>query len=147
MFFEIVFARAMICRGTRPKQFDRSSPVLPSPNSIEEAFAVEADELRWVAAFILRGEHNVGGCIAGAVRIAKSALRSVAVDRICIQCDALKRAAVLLHSYLGYAVQDCALLLRCDRSAIVSACSGAVDAIFHGSPAGLAEDGGIACVA
>lgn len=77
----------------------------------------------------------------------KSALRSVRAERIRTHCDALERAALLLHGYLGYAVQDCALLLGCHRLAIVSSCSSAVAAIFHGSPAGLAEDGGIACVA
>ncbi len=77
----------------------------------------------------------------------KRALRAVAIDRISADCDALERAALLLHVYLGFAAQDCALLLGCHRSAIVSACSSALTAILHESAADEAETGGIACEA
>lgn len=76
----------------------------------------------------------------------KRALRSVPIEGICADCDALERAALLLHGYPGFSAQDCALMLGCRRSAIVSACSSALAAILHESPAEQAETGGIACL-
>jgi DNA-directed RNA polymerase specialized sigma24 family protein len=77
----------------------------------------------------------------------KRVLRTIAIDRIWAACNALERAVLLLHTYLGFAVQDCALLLGCHRSAILSACSSAFSSILHESPAEQAETGVIACVA
>jgi hypothetical protein len=48
----------------------------------------------------------------------KQILRSIESKEICAVCDVLERVALILHAYLGFSVQDCALLLECRRSVI-----------------------------
>jgi DNA-directed RNA polymerase specialized sigma24 family protein len=178
----------MICRGTWRKQTSRSSAASSLSGAIEETFARESDELRWLAAVILGGEQHVEECIVDAIRLAqdgeyvfrewlrqwaqratvraalekarpeilsssqiharashdsgvlplavaeKRALRSIDVKWIKSECDAFERAALVLHGYLGFSAQDCALLLGSERSAIRPACASALARVLKGIP-------------
>lgn len=64
------------------------------------------------------------------------ALRSMGAETIARSCDALERVALILYGYLGYSVQDCALLLECRRSVIEPACSSALKNIADNSHGG-----------
>jgi DNA-directed RNA polymerase specialized sigma24 family protein len=66
----------------------------------------------------------------------KQILRSFGSKEICAACDVLERAAFILHTYLGFSVQDCALLLECRRSVIEPAC---IDALHKILQAGYAS--------
>ncbi len=57
-------------------------------------------------------------------------LRSIEAEKISRSCDALERATLILHGYLGLSVQDCALLLECHRSVIEPACARALQKII-----------------
>ncbi len=56
----------------------------------------------------------------------KTALRSLYPTQICEVLNAFERAALIFHVYLGFSVQDCALLLECHWSSIEPACSAAL---------------------
>jgi hypothetical protein len=62
-------------------------------------------------------------------------LRSIVSKEICAACNVLERAALILHAYLGFSVQDSALLLGCHRSVIEPACSNALQKILQIGPA------------
>jgi DNA-directed RNA polymerase specialized sigma24 family protein len=61
----------------------------------------------------------------------KQILRSLGPKEICAVCNVLERAAFILHTYLGFSVQDCALLLECRRSVIEPACINALHNILQ----------------
>jgi DNA-directed RNA polymerase specialized sigma24 family protein len=178
----------MISRSTRRIHTLRSSAAFTLPAAIEETFARESEELRWLAAVILGGEQHVEECIVDAFRLAevgeyvfrewlrrwaqratvraalekvrpeilssaqiharpshdsgvpalavaeKRALRSIAIERIQAECDPFERAALVLHGYLGFSAQDCALLLGGQRSAILPACASALSKVFKRIP-------------
>ena len=56
-------------------------------------------------------------------------LRTVPVEQITGRIDALERAALILHSYLGFSVLDCALLMGCMRALVAPACASAFERI------------------
>jgi DNA-directed RNA polymerase specialized sigma24 family protein len=53
-------------------------------------------------------------------------LRSLAANTISHRLNAFERAALMLHGYLGFSVQDCAITIECHRSLIELACSNAL---------------------
>jgi DNA-directed RNA polymerase specialized sigma24 family protein len=57
-------------------------------------------------------------------------LRSIEAEKIGRSCDALERATLILHGYLGFSVQDCALLLECHRSVVEPACASGLQKII-----------------
>jgi len=61
----------------------------------------------------------------------KQILRSIGSKEICAVCNVLERVALILHPYLGFSVQDSALLLECHRSVIEPACSNALQKILQ----------------
>jgi len=65
----------------------------------------------------------------------KQILRSIGSKEICAACNVLERAALILHAYLGFSVQDSALLLGCHRSVIEPACSNSLQKILQIGPA------------
>jgi DNA-directed RNA polymerase specialized sigma24 family protein len=71
----------------------------------------------------------------------KQILRSIGSKEICAVCNVLERVALILHAYLGFSVQDSALLLNCHRSVIEPACANALQKIFQiGSASRLASE-------
>jgi DNA-directed RNA polymerase specialized sigma24 family protein len=64
----------------------------------------------------------------------KQILRSIGSKEICAACNVLERAALILHAYLGFSVQDSALLLGCHRSVIEPACSNALQKVLQIGP-------------
>jgi DNA-directed RNA polymerase specialized sigma24 family protein len=64
----------------------------------------------------------------------KQILRSIGSKEICAVCNVLERVTLILHAYLGFSVQDSALLLDCHRSVIEPACSNALQKILQISP-------------
>jgi DNA-directed RNA polymerase specialized sigma24 family protein len=57
-------------------------------------------------------------------------LRSIEAEKIGRSCNALERATLVLYGYLGFSVQDCAILLECSRSVIEPACARALQNII-----------------
>ncbi len=67
-------------------------------------------------------------------------LRSIEAKKIGRSCNALERATLILYGYLGFSVQDCALLLDCCRSVIEPACARALqNVVDKGLGAEIAE--------
>lgn len=64
----------------------------------------------------------------------KQILRSIGSKEICAVCNVLERVALILHAYLGFSVQDSALLLGSHRSVIEPACSNALQKILQIGP-------------
>jgi DNA-directed RNA polymerase specialized sigma24 family protein len=61
----------------------------------------------------------------------KQILRSIGPKEICAVCNVLERVALILHAYLGFSVQDSALLLDCHRSVIEPACANALQKVLE----------------
>jgi DNA-directed RNA polymerase specialized sigma24 family protein len=61
----------------------------------------------------------------------KQAIASLPANKISQSLNALERAALILHAYLGFSTHDCALLIGCHWSLIEPACSNAAWRIFR----------------
>jgi DNA-directed RNA polymerase specialized sigma24 family protein len=71
----------------------------------------------------------------------KQILRSIESKEICAVCNVLERVALILHAYLGFSIQDSALLLNCHRSVIEPACANAIQRVFQIGPASRLASG------
>lgn len=61
----------------------------------------------------------------------RQVLRSIGSKEIFGVCNVLERAALVIHAYLGFSIQDSALLLDCHRSVIEPACANALQEILQ----------------
>jgi DNA-directed RNA polymerase specialized sigma24 family protein len=61
----------------------------------------------------------------------KRTLRSIPIANIRTGCNAFERAALVLHGYLGISAKDCAALLGCHPSAVLSSCSTALSHLLE----------------
>lgn len=91
---------------------------------------VRSEVQKIAANYVLQPEEQMK-CVPG--KTDGTLLRSMDAETIARSCDALERVALILYGYLGYSVQDCALLLACRRSVIEPACSRALKNITDNS--------------
>jgi hypothetical protein len=75
--------------------------------------------------------------------VERTTLQTIPAAEICARCNALERTALILHGYLSFSDQDCALLLNCRRSVVEAAYAKArsiITTINMAFASGLATD-------